>query len=136
MPNYVGVYFDQNCLFRGAIQAYCHFAKEQIEVVNEAKKLTDMTADNITLISGSYNERVWATAIMELTSSRHYSKIVQDTTLYTIEDGLNDENSKYIIRVNESYDLTEYEEQGNTDEFKILFKNSRGYILEKVNYGK
>ena len=136
MPNYVGVYFDQNCLFRGAIQAYCHFAKEQIEVVNEAKKLTDMTADNITLISGSYNERVWATAIMELTSSRHYSKIVQDTTLYTIEDGLNDENSKYIIRVNESYDLTEYEEQGNTDEFKILFKNSRGYILEKVNYAK
>ena len=134
MKNYVGVYFDQNCLFRGAIQAYCHFAKEQIEVVNEAKKLEDMTADNITMISGSYNERVWATAIMELTSTRHYSKIIQDTTLYTIEDGLKDPDSKYIIRVNESYDLTELEEQGKTEEFKILFKNSRGYILEKVNY--
>ena len=35
---------------------------------------------------------------------------------------------------NESYDLTELEEKGETEEFKILFKNSRGYILEKVNY--
>ena len=135
MKNYVGIYFDQNCLYRGAIQAYCNFAKEQVEVVNEALKLEDLTADNITLIAGSQNERAWATAIMDLRSEHFkYQKILQDNTVYTIQNGLDDEETKYIIRVNESYDLTELEEKGETEEFKILFKNSRGYILEKVNY--
>ena len=135
MKNYVGIYFDQNCLYRGAIQAYCNFAKEQVEVVNEALKLEDLTADNITLIAGSQNERAWATAIMDLRSEHFkYQKILQDNTVYTIQNGLDDEETKYIIRVNESYDLTELEEKGETEGFKILFKNSRGYILEKVNY--
>ena len=134
MKNYVGVYFDQNCLYRGAIQAYCHFAKEQIEVVNEALKLEDLSADNITMIAGSQNERAWATAIMDLRSEKFkYQKILQDNTVYTIQDGLDNPDTKYIIRVNESYDLTELEEKGETDGFKILFKNSRGYILEKVS---
>ena len=133
MKNRVGVYFDQNCDYRGLIQAYNNLAKEQIAVINEMNKIEDLTADNITLISGSYYERTWAVALGDLTSEKlHYSKILQDTTPYTIQDGLDNPNTKYVVRVNESYDLTELEETGKTDGFKILFKNSRGYILEKT----
>lgn len=133
MKNYVGAYFDQNCDFRGLIQAYNNLAKEQIEVINKMRELEDVSADNITLISGSYFERCWATALSEITSEKYiYQDVIQDTTQYTIQDGLDNPDTKYIIRVNESYDLTELEEKGETEKFKILFKNSRGYILEKI----
>ena len=134
--DYVGIYFDQNCNFRGLIQAYNNMAKEQLEVVRKMKELPDVSADNITLISGSYYERCWATAMSEIDSEyKIYQDILQDTYEYTIEDGLNDRYTKYIIRVNESYDLDDYMKNNNVEgKFKVLFENPRGYILEKLDY--
>lgn len=129
LPNYVGIYFAENCQFKGLINAYNNFAKEQIEVVEFMKTIDDLTADNITLISGSNYERSWTTAIADLRSTEiKYNKIIEDANEYTIQSGLDNENTKYIVRVNESYDLDEFED---TSSFVVLFKNSRGYVLKK-----
>lgn len=129
LPNYVGIYFSENCNYRGLIQAYSNLAKEQIEVMEYMKTLEDLTAENLLLITGSQYERCWSTAIPDLRSSTmEYQDIIHDPTLYTIDDGMNDPEKKYIIRVNESYDLDAYEDKSG---FDILFKNSRGYVLRK-----
>lgn len=129
LPNYIGIYFEENCDFKGLIKAYNNLAKEQIEVIRFTKTLDDITADNITLISGSYYERTWTTAMRELTSTKkEYQDIIQDTNEYTIQTGLDDPDTKYIVRVNESYDLDQFEDKSG---FEILFQNSRGYVLKK-----
>lgn len=129
LPNYVGIYFSENCNYRGLIQAYSNLAKEQIEVMEYMKNIEDVNAENLVLITGSQYERCWATAISDLRSTTMvYHEITHDPTLYTIDDGMQDPEKKYIIRVNESYDLDEYEDKSG---FDILFKNSRGYVLRK-----
>lgn len=129
LPNYVGVYFEQNYFFKGSIFAFCNFAKEQIEVVEFVKTLENVKLDNSLIISGSNNERAWTLAIADFRSDHiKYNEIIEDGTLYTIEDGLKRENVEYIIRVNESYDLDAFEDKS---QFEILFQNSRGYVLKK-----
>lgn len=129
IPNYVGVYFEQNYFFKGSIFAFCNFAKEQIEVAEFVKTLDDVKLDNSLIISGSNNERAWTLAIADFRSDNiKYNKIIEDHTLYSIQDGLDRENVEYIIRVNESYDLDEFEDKS---QFEILFQNSRGYVLKK-----
>ena len=132
--DYTGMYYDQNCNFRGLIQAYNNLAKEQIEIINAMKEL-NLKAEDITLISGSYYERCWATALGNLTSDTMiYQDVIQDTDPHTLEEGLNNPNSKYVIRVNESYDLDDYEKAGgDKTKYNVLIKNSRGYIIEKTN---
>lgn len=129
LPNYVGIYFDQNYDFKGLIFAFNNLAKEQIEVMEFVKTLKDVKLDNILLISGSNYERAWSMAICDFRSDNiKYGQILEDATLYSIQDGLDRENVDYIIRVNESYDLDEFEDKSN---FEILFQNSRGYVLKK-----
>lgn len=134
LPNYVGIYFEQNYDFKGLIKAFNNLAKEQIAVMEFVKSLgDDVKAENILLISGSNYERAWSLAITDLKSEQiKYNKIIEDATLYSIEDGLERKNVKYIIRVNESYDLDDFVEQNpNQENFDILFQNSRGYVLKK-----
>ena len=129
LPNYVGIYFEQNYDFRGLIFAFNNLAKEQIEVMEFVKTIDDLKLENMQLISGSNYERAWTLAIGDLKSDgMKYNKIIEDATQYTIQDGLDNEKAEYIIRVNESYDLDEFEDKS---EFEILFKNSRGYVLKK-----
>ena len=93
------------------------------------RELEDLTVENLILITGSQYERTWTTAAADLRSSLvTYQKIIHDPKLYSIDDGMKDPNIKYIIRVNESYDLDDYKDKSG---FDILFKNSRGYILRK-----
>lgn len=128
-PAPVGMYFDENCNFRGSIQAYSNLAKEQLEVIKHMRELEDLTVENSILITGSQYERTWTTAAADLRSSLvTYQKVIHDPKLYSIDDGMKDPNIKYIIRVNESYDLDDYKDKSG---FDILFKNSRGYILRK-----
>ena len=125
----MGIYFDQNYDFKGLIFAFNNLAKEQIEVMEFVKTLKDVKLDNILLISGSNYERAWSMAICDFRSDNiKYGQILEDATLYSIQDGLDRENVDYIIRVNESYDLDEFEDKSN---FEILFQNSRGYVLKK-----
>ena len=130
LPNYVGIYFEQNYDFKGLIRAFNNLAKEQIEVMEFAKTIDDLKLDNSLIISGSNYERAWTLAIADYRSDEiKYNEIIEDATLYTIQDGLDKENVKYIVRVNESYDLDEFEDKSG---FEILFQNSRGYVLKKI----
>lgn len=129
IPNYVGIYFEENYDAKGRIFAFCNIAKEQIEVMKFVKDIDDMKLDNTLIISGSNNERAWALALGDFKSDNIlYGQIIGDGNLYSIQDGLDMENVKYIVRVNESYDLDEFEDKSG---FKILFQNPRGYVLRK-----
>ena len=129
LPNYVGVYFEQNYDFRGLIFAFNNLAKEQVEVMKFVSTIDDLKLDNTLLISGSNYERAWALALCDFRSDHvTYDKIIADSKLYTIQDGLDKENVEYIVRVNESYDLDEFEDKSG---FDILFQNPRGYVLKK-----
>ena len=133
IPNYVGIYFEENYDVKGLIRAFNNLAKEQIEVMEFAKTIDDMKLDNTLIISGSNYERAWTLALVDFRSDNiKYNKIVEDATLYSIQDGLDKENVEYIVRVNESYDLDEYIEQDpEQNDFEVLFQNSRGYVLRK-----
>jgi len=129
VPNSIGIYFTENVHYRGMVNSFRNFAKEEIEVVKFIREIEDLTVDNITLISGSHNERAWTIAIGNLTSEdRPFGEIIYDGAEYTIQAGLDNPDTKYIVRVNESYDLDEFEDKSG---FEILFQNSRGYVLKK-----
>jgi len=129
IPNYVGIYYTENVHYRGLINSFRNFAKPEIEVVKFMRGIEDLTVDNITLISGSHNERAWTIAIGKLTSEKQsFGEIIYDDAEYTIQLGLDNPETKYIVRVNESYDLDEFEDKSG---FDILFQNSRGYVLKK-----
>lgn len=136
LPNYVGVYFEQNYFFRGSIFAFNNFAKDQIETAEILKTIEDVKAENILLITGSNYERAWTLAIGNLqTDGMKYDKIIGDGTKYYLQDGLARENVKYIVKIgmtDETEDLDQYlAENKEQNEMEVLHQSKRCYIVKK-----
>lgn len=136
LPNYVGVYFEQNYDFKGLIMAFNNFAKDQIETAEVLKTIEDVKAENVLFITGSNYERAWTLAISNLQSEKiKYNKMIEDSTPYTIQDGLDKENIKYIVKIgltDETEDLDEYlAENERQNQIEVLHKSKRCYIVKK-----
>lgn len=136
LPNYVGVYFEQNYFFKGSIFAFNNFAKDQIETAKILKTIEDVKAENILLITGSNYERAWTLAISDLqTDGMKYDKIIGDATKYYLQDGLAKEHVKYIVKIgmtDETEDLDEYlKENPNQNQIDVLHRSKRCYIVKK-----
>lgn len=136
LPNYVGVYFEQNYFYKGSIFAFCNFAKDQIETAEILKTIEDAKAENVLLITGSNNERAWTLAISNLQSEKiKYNKIIEDATQYQLQDGLDKENVKYIVKIgmtDETADLDEYlVENKDQNQIEVLHQSKRCYIVKK-----
>lgn len=136
IPNYVGVYFEQNYKYKGLIFAFNHFAKDQIETAEILKTLEDVKAENVLFITGSNYERAWVLAISDLQSDGiKYNKIIEDDTKYYLQDGLDKENVKYIVKIgmtDETEDLDEYLAQNQEqNEIEVLHQSKRCYIVKK-----
>jgi len=136
IPNYVGVYFEQNYDFKGLIKAFNNFGKDQIETAEILKTIEDLKAENVLFITGSNYERAWTLAISNLQAEEiKYNKIIEDATQYSIQDGLNKENVKYIVKIgltDETADLDEYLAQNpEQNQVEILHKSKRCYIVKK-----
>ena len=136
LPNYVGVYFEQNYFFKGSIFAFNNFAKDQIETAEILKTIEDVKAENILLITGSNYERAWTLAISNLqTDGMKYNKIIEDATKYYLQDGLAKEHVKYIVKIgmtDETADLDEYlAENENQNQIEVLHQSKRCYIVKK-----
>lgn len=136
LPNYVGVYFEQNYFFKGSIFAFNNFAKDQIETAEILKTIEDAKAENVLFITGSNYERAWTLAISNLqTEGKKYDKIIGDATQYKLQDGLDKENVKYIVKIgmtDETADLDEYllDNEGQK-KIEVLHKSKRCYIVKK-----
>lgn len=136
LPNYVGVYFEQNYFFKGSIFAFNNFAKDQIETAQILKTIENVKAENILLITGSNYERAWTLAISDLqTDGMKYDKIIGDATKYYLQDGLAKEHVKYIVKIgmtDETEDLDEYlKENPNQNQIDVLHQSKRCYIVKK-----
>lgn len=136
LPNYVGIYFEQNYFFKGSIFAFNNFAKDQIETAEILKTIEDVKAENVLFITGSNYERAWTLAISNLqTDGMKYDKIIGDATQYKLQDGLAKENIKYIVKIgmtDETADLDEYlAENKDQKEIEVLHQSKRCYIVKK-----
>lgn len=135
LPNYVGIYYTENCFWRKAVDATQNFKKEQIEIARQAKEnFEDMTADNTELITVHYYDRIWLTAYTEIDSDTlRYEQVTQDTDIHSLQEALDDETKKYVICTgSKDYAFTKeelkmYKDSGKID---ILFENEYGYALE------
>ena len=136
LHNYVGIYFEQNYDYKGAIFAFDNFAKDQIETAEILKTMEDVKAENMLLITGSNYERAWTLAISDLQSEGiKYHEILEDGTRYELKDGLAKENVKYIVKIgmtDETADLDEYLAQNHDqNEIEVLHQSKRCYIVKK-----
>ena len=139
LPNFVGVYYDENCDRRKRIDLGSSFNGGSVEIALWARdNVEDLSADNIMLMVDGYFNRIWATAMMEITSNKlPYQNFVQDPNYnYTVEDAQNDPNIKYIIK----YVWDEFQRQNaykeeikeirKMNDVEILFENENGYVAK------
>ena len=129
-----------NTEFRKLIDLNNNFNANEIKVVKYAREnIPDLTANNIELINNGYYTRIWATALLEISSSDiKYEKFVQDTKKYTVETALENKEKKYIVQVvsKEQTQLDEYnktlKEIKQMEEIEILYENENGFVA-KIN---
>ena len=138
LPNYVGMYYDENCNLRKLVDLTSSFCKDEIEITEYAREnLSDLTADNLQLTVTHNFHRIWATAILEIDGSMPYQKFIQDMTPYNLKTALKDENKKYIMQLaNKEQGQVDAlnifkEELKSSDEVEILFENEHG-VLAKI----
>lgn len=141
LPNFVGIYYDENCNYRKLIDMTSNFNKGSVEIAIWARdNIEDLSADNIILMTDGYYNRIWATAMLEITSDKlPYQKFVQDANyVYTVQDGLKDSERKYLVKCvwDEQQRQNAYKEEikeiREMDNIEILYENENGYVA-KIN---
>ena len=138
LPNFVGIYFDENCNYRKLMDMTMNLNKDAVELTLWARdNIEDLSADNITLMTEGYFNRIWATAMLEITSDKMpYQNFIQDPRIYDIEDGLEDQNRKYLVKL--VWDEGQREEQYQNEikdirkmeDIEILFENEHGFVVQ------
>ena len=141
LPNLVGMYYIENCEHRKQIDLEQNFNANELKLARYAKEnLKDMNVENTELITMDYYPRVWAVAVLEYKSDTGipYEKVIQDTTIYTVEDALKDPDKKYIVKlVSKHQDRLEaynelMKEVRNNKQIEILYENDNGFVA-KIN---
>ena len=142
LPNLVGMYYIENCEHRKQIDLEQNFNANELKLARYAKEnLKDMNVENTELITMDYYPRVWAVAVLEYKSDTGipYEKVIQDTTIYTVEDALKDPDKKYIVKlVSKHQDRLEaynelMKEVRNNKQIEILYENDNGFVA-KINH--
>ena len=135
LKNYVGMYYIENCEYRKLIDFTQNFKKKQLELaIFSRENLDGMCVDNTELITNSYYQRTWLTAVTEITSENYtYPQVIQDVRIHTLDEALEDERKQYVIAI---ADLPEVKEELNKyrddENIEILMENDAGYVL-KIN---
>ena len=139
LPNFVGIYYDENCDRRKRIDMMSSFNDGSVDVAIWARdNVEDLSADNIMLMVEGYFNRIWATSMLEITSNKiPYQNFVQDPNYnYTVKDAQNDPNIKYIVKFvwDEEQRQRNYKEEikeiREMSEIEIIFENENGYVAK------
>ena len=140
LPNYVGIYYIENCERRKAYDVIYNFNKNNIDITRFAREnLDDMTADNTVLFTESFNRTIWAEATLEYTGEKvNFRYILNMTNQFNIKDSVADPDLKYMIKLTSE---EEHQEQGCKDYLKelekysnveVLYSNENGFVA-KIN---
>lgn len=140
LPNYVGIYYIENCERRKAYDLIYNFNKGNIDITRFAREnLEDMTADNTVLFTESFNRTIWAEATLEYTSTkRDFRYILNMTNQFNIKDSVANPELKYMIKLSSKEEqqlqickdlLKELEKYNNVE---VLYSNETGFIA-KIN---
>lgn len=140
LPNYVGIYYDENCNLRKQVDLTSSINKNEIELIKFAKEeFKDLSADNLGLITAvvqeSYFERIWACALLEITSdTMTYGDYIQRSHVLTLDEILNDPNIKYIVKLNSNeQDKVDgnqrlLNEARQEEQIEVLKDNKNGFV--------
>ncbi len=139
LPNYVGIYYSENCYVRKLVDYTSSFTKEELEVVDFAKEnIPDLSADNLELTVTHNYHRIWATATLEIDGTMPYGKFIQDMTPYNLKMALKDEDKKYFMQLAnkeqgqiDALNIVK-EELRASDNAKILFENEYGVVAKII----
>lgn len=140
LMNLVGMYYTENCEYRKAIDVIQNFSSNNIEVTKFAREnLKDMTADNTILMTESFYRTTWGIATLEYTGKKlTFRDIINTTNQHNIEDTLENQEIKYIVRLDSNEEskkeeckqwLEQLENEENVD---IIYSNQNGFIA-KIN---
>lgn len=140
LPNFVGMYYSENCFYRKLVDLDSNFNKNEIEVVLYAREnLKDMTADNTELLTYGNYARIWTTAMLEINSDKiKYEKITGDPHVYSVEEALENEEKKYMVKVvsKDQNRMNEFKEVikevKQNEQIEVLFENENGFVA-KIN---
>lgn len=132
IPNYIGMYYSENCDARGSFLLNLNFKNKQQEIAQFVRtNLNDANADNTLIITGTYNERCWATVTTELSSKeKGYRDVIQDVRLHHFSEFIFYPKYKYVVSFKGTKDIDSWQ---NKDDYEILFKNEYGYVAKKNN---
>lgn len=140
LPNYVGMYYIENCEHRKAYDLIHNFNSNNIAITEYAREnLEDMTADNTVLFTESFYRTSWAMATLEYDGQKYdFRHILNTTNQYNIKDSVKSSRIKYMIRLDSS-------EQGRLEDGKkaleelkqypnveVLYSNENGFVA-KIN---
>lgn len=130
IPNYIGMYYSENCDKRGDFLINLNFKNGEQEIAEYVREnLDDATADNTIMITGTYNERCWATVTTELSSKNMgYRDVIQDVRMHHFSEFAYQPEKKYVVSFKGSKD---YESWQNKDDFEVLFQNDYGYVVKR-----
>lgn len=140
LPNYVGMYYIENCEHRKAYDMIHNFNSNNIALTEYAREnLEDMTADNTVLFTESFYRTIWAMATLEYSSEEiNFRHILNTTNQYNIKDSVEDSDIKYMIRLDPTEQnklaegkeaLKQLEEYSNVE---VLYSNENGFVA-KIN---
>ncbi len=129
LPNYVGMYYLENCEHRKAYDLIHNFTSDNIAITEYAREnLEDMTADNTVLFTESFYRTIWAMATLEYTGEKYdFRHILNTTNQYNIKDSVKSSRIKYMIRLDPP-------EQGKLKEGKEALESLKEYSNVEVLY--
>lgn len=127
IPNYVGMYYTENCDARGAFLINLNFKNKEQEIAQYVREnLKDANANNTLMITGTYNERCWATVTTELSSNtKGYRDVIQDVRMHHFSEFAYNPKYEYVVSFKGNKD---YDSWQNKDIVEILFQNEEGYV--------
>lgn len=140
LPNYVGMYYIENCEHRKAYDLIHNFNVNNIALTKFAREnLKDMTADNTVLFTESFYRTMWAMATLEYSGEEvDFRHILNTTNQYNIKDSVKNEKIKYMIRLDptEQGKLKEgkeaFEQLKEYENVEVLYSNENGFVA-KIN---
>lgn len=133
LPNFVGMYYIEDCENRKALDVISNFNANDILITKYAREnLEDMTAENTILITEKHYHQMWAMATLEYNSDNvTFRQILKTTNHFGVEDAVENEDIKYIVRV-ESRDENrmkackeDINKMNNIDNAEILYSNEK-----------
>lgn len=141
LPNLVGMYYDEGCEYRKALDVNSNFNVNNILVTKYAREnLEDMTADNTIIIAPLLPQRywqMWTIATLEFKSDTlTFREVLKSNPPEDMNDILSDENIKYIVRVDSRDEnlmkesKKQAEELNEKDNVEVLYQNENGYVAK------